>query len=96
MLNTGFTNISNLESNNKSKIYPNPVNNLSFLDYSSDKISNLSLTYIDYSGKIIKNENVKISSGNNKIELFTEKLTNGLYFLKINGENHVETLSFIK
>jgi hypothetical protein len=88
--------ILSLESNNKSKIYPNPVNNLSFLDYSSDKISNLSLTYIDYSGKIIKNENVKISSGNNKIELFTEKLTNGLYFLKINGENHVETLSFIK
>ena len=84
------------EPKNKSKIYPNPVNNLSFLDYSCDKNTNLSLTYIDYSGKIIKNENVKISSGNNKIELSTEELTNGLYFLKINGENHVETLSFIK
>jgi hypothetical protein len=54
------------------------------------------LTYIDYSGKIIKNKNVKISSGNNKIELSTKELTSGLYFLKINGENHVETLSFIK
>jgi len=88
--------ILNSEPKNKSKIYPNPVNNLSFLDYSCDKNTNLSLTYIDYSGKIIKNENVKISSGNNKIELSTEELTNGLYFLKINGENHVETLSFIK
>ena len=84
------------EPKNNSKIYPNPVNNLSFLDYSCDKNTNLSLTYFDYSGKIIKNENVKISSGNNKIELSTEELTNGLYFLKINGENHVETLSFIK
>ena len=88
--------ILNSEPKNKSKIYPNPVNNLSFLDYSCDKNTNLSLTYFDYSGKIIKNENVKISSGNNKIELSTEELTNGLYFLKINGENHVETLSFIK
>ena len=88
--------ILNSEPKNKSKIYPNPVNNLSFLDYSCDKNTNLSLTYIDYSGKIIKNENVKISSGNNKIELSTKELTNGLYFLKINGENHVETLSFIK
>ena len=84
------------EPKNKSKIYPNPVNNISFLDYSSDKNSNLSLTYIDYSGKIIKNERVKISSGNNKIELSTENLTKGLYFLKICGETHVETISFIK
>ncbi|MDB2538997.1 PKD domain-containing protein [Flavobacteriales bacterium] len=88
--------ILNSEPKNNSKIYPNPVNNLSFLDYSCDKNTNLSLTYIDYSGNIIKNENVKISSGNNKIELSTKELTNGLYFLKINGENHVETLSFIK
>ena len=88
--------ILSLEPKNKSKIYPNPVNSLSYLDYSSDKNSNLSLTYIDYSGKIIKNESVKISSGNNKIMLSTEELGNGLYFLKINGENHVETLSFVK
>ena len=88
--------ILSLEPKNKSKIYPNPVNSLSYLDYSSDKKSNLSLTYIDYSGKIIKNERVKISSGNNKIMLSTEELGNGLYFLKINGENHVETLSFVK
>ena len=88
--------ILSLEPKNKSKIYPNPVNSLSYLDYSSDKKSNLSLTYIDYSGKIIKNERVKISSGNNKIKLSTEELGNGLYFLKINGENHVETLSFVK
>ena len=88
--------ILSLESKNKFKIYPNPVNSLSYLDYSCDKNSNLSLTYIDYSGKIIKNERVKISSGNNKIILSTEDLRNGLYFLKINGENHVETLSFVK
>jgi hypothetical protein len=84
------------EPKNKSIIYPNPVNNLSFLDYTSHKNSNLSLTYIDYSGRIIKNEDVKISTGNNKIKLSVEGLTNGIYFLKINGENHVETISFIK
>ena len=84
------------EPKNKSIIYPNPVNNLSFLDYTSHKKSNLSLTYIDYSGRIIKNEDVKISTGNNKIKLSVEGLTNGIYFLKINGENHVETISFIK
>ena len=84
------------ESKNKSIIYPNPVNKLSFLDYSSNKNSDLSLTYIDYSGRIIKNEYVKISTGNNKIKLSTEGLNNGVYYLKINGENHVETISFVK
>ena len=88
--------ILNSEPKNKSKIYPNPVNNQSFLDYSSHKNSNLNLTYIDYFGRTIKNEDVKISSGNNKIKLFTEDLSNGVYFLKINGENHMETISFIK
>ena len=88
--------ILNSEPKNKSKIYPNPVNNQSFLDYSSHKNSNLNLTYIDYFGRNIKIEDVKISSGNNKIKLSTEDLSNGVYFLKINGENHVETISFIK
>ncbi len=70
--------------NNSLNIYPNPVNDILFIEYSDDNFKSIKLFNV-YGSKVL---NTKYTNFLN-----LEKLTNGVYFLKIITENDKE---FIK
>ncbi|HRG60137.1 MAG TPA: T9SS type A sorting domain-containing protein [Bacteroidia bacterium] len=86
ILFSGVNSIWNV--NEELKIYPNPSRqwlNFSYLD------SNVSISLIDFTGKIISqlylNSNQQMDIGN---------LTNGIYFLQVQSLNKSQTIKFIK
>lgn len=69
-------------------IYPNP--NKGEFKISFDKESNRKIEILDINGKIVFTTN-----SNDKLVKLNLKLIPGNYFLKVNGNNEVNTLSFI-
>ena len=57
---------------------------------------NAQIEIIDMTGKIVALESVTIQTGANKIDLATDKLSRGIYTLKIAGENQLYTQKLIK
>lgn len=74
---------------NKSKIsnvYPNPVKNTAIVDYKlSPKTTSTEAIIYDVLGNEIKRE--KISNLEGSLEINTERMNNGIYFLKIVSDN---------
>ena len=88
--------VKNSDIVNYSKVYPNPVNETSYLEYNSSKDSYINISYMDFTGKIIKNQKVRVSSGLNNVKILTQELNSGIYFLKVNDGKHVESITFVK
>ena len=65
------------------KVYPNPVSNRLNIDYSSKVDTPISVKVIDILGKKVIERRMSVASGQNKITLETERLTKGVYFLKL-------------
>ena len=51
---------------------------------------------MDFTGKIIKNQKVRVSSGLNSVKILTQELNSGIYFIKVNDGKHVESITFVK
>ncbi|MFD0964250.1 T9SS type A sorting domain-containing protein [Pseudofulvibacter geojedonensis] len=73
-------------------LHPNPINYLSILELGR-KYNKVGLEFLNISGKLIKKENyVNVS----KVELKTENLTKGVYFLKVKLPKEEATIRMIK
>jgi len=71
-------------------IVPNPANSSAYIDISGVQSDNIKIEIFDAIGKgICAKNNVKLSEGKNQIVLFDakEKLANGIYFVKVTGNN---------
>jgi hypothetical protein len=66
---------------------------LRVIDMPSDQ---LSLRIIDNSGREIKSKNVRLTPGENAVQLNTGSMPSGLYYLILSAENYKRTLSFVK
>jgi hypothetical protein len=69
-------------------VYPNPATSLLNIDFSMDKIVDLTFDLRDISGKVIYTSTAKASVGNNHKEINTTKLAAGVYMLFINGDGY--------
>jgi len=85
-INVNITGIDDLASQEEVKIYPNPANDFIQIETSLNLIS---IVIMDATGKIIRN-----LSGKTKIDI--SKLSRGVYFIKIIGEENIITQKFIK
>ena len=67
------------------QLFPNPSNNE--LNVSFDIFSNQKLSFeiYDFAGNLIDSQNVNAIQGKNLVQYSTEKLSNGMYSLKIGG-----------
>ncbi len=68
-------------------VYPNPVREKEeiILEYFSNKEDDqIRITIVDNLGKQLMNRQEKIRKGKNKIEVATQQLASGIYFLEIN------------
>ena len=81
---------------NEINIYPNPVNNILYVDFNSNINSNVDMVIRDITGKVIFNEKHLVNKNANAVELNVNKLSSGLYYLSININGYKKTLKFIK
>ncbi len=78
-------------------IYPNPVQgNAASLVYQSTTSKIIAVNVTDIAGKIISTKSYNITPGNNKINIPAEKISSGMYIIKIISEGKAETAAFIK
>lgn len=70
-------------------IYPNPSSNenITIELYSKELNKNLDISVIDVNGKIVLTQKFKVNNYIEKFELNTNNLSQGIYFIKIHGEN---------
>jgi hypothetical protein len=87
--NNGTLNLSSFETNNAIQVFPNPVKSLlSITNPLSQNISDI--TIVDITGKIYYKTNKILDTIN------VESLSNGIYFLKIEINDKLITVKFIK
>jgi PKD repeat protein len=93
--------VSSLEDelNGKSNlvIYPNPTKDNAILNIYVEQTQTTSIKIIDMLGKVVQNiENVQLNDGINNIELNTQPLQSGVYFVVATNNNETQTIKFIK
>ncbi|CDF79716.1 hypothetical protein containing AttH-like domain [Formosa agariphila KMM 3901] len=79
---------------NDMRLFPNPTKNQLYLNGVS-KISGLQYQILDVSGRIVYQSN-KILNSSNTIEINTQQLYSGLYFLKCQAAEAEKSFKFIK
>ncbi|WP_406682777.1 T9SS type A sorting domain-containing protein [Seonamhaeicola sp. MEBiC1930] len=86
-----------LESNilESLKVYPNPFKSELTLQLNSNEVSDMELKLFNVVGQLVYSEQHKTSKGQNTIKL-TPKISNGVYFLKVNFNNVITTYRIIK
>jgi hypothetical protein len=66
---------------------------LRIIDFHLDK---LILKIIDNSGRILRTQNIKISSGENYLKVNTSSISAGMYHLILTGDNYNKAFPFVK
>lgn len=67
--------------------------NLRIIDLPSD---NLTIKFIDNTGREIKSQQVKINQGENSLNLNTGSIPSGFYYMLLTADNYKRTFSFVK
>ena len=82
---------------NSSKLYPNPVTNTLNLELNTVQAINAKIIICDALGRAVSVQNTIFEAGDNQTSISVNDLTNGLYFLQIQGENQtILVRKFIK
>ena len=80
-----------MESMNSVSLYPNPASREVNLVVTISVTEVVNVQLLDITGKSVSNKEVIVNSGTNNIELTTETLPNGVYFLKVKSSQVNET-----
>lgn len=78
------------------KVFPNPLQQNSWLQINTKKSEGIVLTVCDINGRIIWQQNTQVVAGGNLIALPFEKMGKGTYLLKALGLNIDESLVIVK
>ncbi|TNE36474.1 T9SS type A sorting domain-containing protein, partial [bacterium] len=89
--NEAKTTVSTFEENNI-KLYPNPTNDILYIDLSDKHVFSFSIT--DITGKILKQD---FHNFKNQITIDTKSLTTGIYFINLKlSDNQTIQSKFVK
>jgi hypothetical protein len=75
--------VNELKTVNNLVTYPNPVNDLMFVQYYSDRHEDEILVITDLYGKVVKRELIQVYQGQNNIQVNIPDMNNGLYNLTL-------------
>lgn len=76
-------------------IYPNPSNGSITVDYNSNADTNLEFFVIDVTGKVLQMDKADATKGANAYQFDLNKLSNGIYFLRISNGAEVTHAKFL-
>jgi hypothetical protein len=77
-----------------SSVAPNPMTDLTNVNFESEKTMKGKVEIVNLLGAVALSQEINIANGPNSININTENVTNGIYFLRIVSDN--KTLSTIK
>ena len=83
--------VNEVYSNYKIKVFPNPVSNSLYLEYSFLTNTTVEIKIYDISGKINLNKHQKFSDG-----VDVSELNNGMYFILVKQDEKIFYSKFIK
>jgi len=92
-VNVNPLSVDGIESNTFFNVFPNPVNNLLSINYSSTADSKIEI--INSQGQIIKELSNQKTTGNYTITVDTKQFTKGIYFIKISGGGNTKQTRII-
>lgn len=76
-----------IPTENKIKVFPNPTSNVINIELIQDKPQDVRITIVNTLGQVVKNQKVKLLSGEQNLTFDISDLPKGIYFLNINGES---------
>jgi hypothetical protein len=82
--------IGEFEFKNSFKIYPNPVQNILFVDF--EDLENVAISISDTNGRTLINQ--KLNTTSNSINI--ENLSKGMYLIKLTSDQGNETIKVLK
>ena len=83
-------------ANNEMLLFPNPVSNECVLRFRTNQETNARLSIIDASGKLLFQNSLQISKGNNTIPLPVNQLESGVYICRLQANENTYHQRLIK
>lgn len=77
-------------------LFPNPTKENLFLNFESTSTSELSIIVFDITGKILQQNTIHSSVGENQVKINTENYEAGIYFIEMNDGFASKRIKFIK
>ena len=80
-----------IETQKKLNVYPNPVDNEIYINFTLSKAARVSITLMNMNGQIVlqKDNSQKLNSGNQTVEIPVEHLNSGVYITRIKIDEEV-------
>ncbi|MEO0899425.1 MAG: T9SS type A sorting domain-containing protein [Bacteroidota bacterium] len=69
------------------RLYPNPTYDMAYIDFEVPQDQKMNLLMFDGAGKLISNSKYDLLSGRNKISVSVGDLPDGIYYLRLEGQN---------
>ena len=82
--------------NSQLTIFPNPVKETLYVQLTSTRDEKVSVQIIDMKGRVLQQQEVRVSTGNMSLSFNASKLAKGSYVLIIKGDNSVQQKQFSK
>jgi len=88
--------IKELSNTSNISLFPNPTKQDLFLKFESSALSELNILVFDITGKVVQNNTIQSSIGENQIKINTENYDAGIYFIELNDGFVSKKMKFIK
>lgn len=88
--------IEELSNASNISLFPNPTKQDLFLNFESKALSELNVLIFDITGKVLQNNTIQSSIGENQIKINTENYDAGIYFIELNDGFASKKIKFIK
>ena len=75
--------------------YPNPVNDLLNVSFTSDKNQDVLVTMMDAAGRVVLNDNRNADEGANKFEVSVKGMASGIYTMQLRTSDTVQKVRVV-
>lgn len=86
-----------IEAQNEVLIYPNPVDNVTTISFTSENVGDVSVLLFDALGRMVKSTKMQnVTEGRNEINLDLSELKAGIYFCSISLDGYTKYTRIVK
>jgi PKD repeat protein len=90
--NLGVSELADLQN---ITLYPNPADEELNVRFSTSMGTDVSIDFLDITGKQIRHENIQATAGDNLVLMNTNNLSAGMYFMNLHAGSFQKTIQFV-